>query len=693
MIALGRKDLQDFESALEREWLETNGLGGYASSTVLGINTRKYHGVLVAALRPPVDRVLMVSRLEETLVVGQSRFHLGAAEYRDTVYPDGFRYLEEIRLDPFPVFTFVAGGVRVTKSVLMLYGRNATCVIYDLAPMPDAPALDGLALEVRPLVACRSHHALVRQGGDFDTAVTPLASVADHSGVQAPGETGVSLHPVRGLPPVFIAYDRGRFRQDGYWYADHLYRREKESGYAAVEDLYSPGVVVLPFDQSSCRCITFSTEPDVSPDPGHAEVERRRRTRLAEGPLVERPVTRQLLEAADAFIARRGEDGCTILAGYPWFSDWGRDTMISLPGLALATGRYDEARRILGTYAASMERGLVPNLFPDFSQTARYNTIDATLWMFEAARKYYDATGDGRTVSELLPRLRDSVRAHVEGTLYGICVDDDGLLRGGEPGVQLTWMDAMFQDEVITARRGKPVEINALWYNALRVMADFCGTFGGLAEERKFDQMAAKVSRAFNKKFWNDEKGCLYDCVDLVGKDDSVRPNQVIAISLTHPVLDPSRWKSVMEVVERELATPRGLRTLSPNDPRYRGVYEGDLQTRDKAYHQGTVWAWLVGPYIKAYLRTHGRSEKTLAYCTRLLDGFLEHLKEAGLGQVSEIFDGDPPHKPRGCIAQAWSAAELLRVAAEDLVSGPTPAPAANPGNARGAVPRKARRP
>jgi predicted glycogen debranching enzyme len=694
MIALGRKQLQDLESALGREWLETNGLGGYASSTAIGINTRKYHGLLVAALRPPVDRVLLVSRLEETLVMGESRFHLGAAEYQDTIYPDGFRYLEDMRIDPFPIFTYVAGGVKLTKSVFMLHGRNATCVTYHIEPATDGSGLDGVRLEVRPILAYRSHHHLMRETSEFDTTVTRTQ------------EGGVRLQPIKGLPPVFIACDPGEFAQAGYWYRNHLYRREKESGYACSEDLYSPGVVTLSFAGSSCGCLTFSADQEVAPDARLADAERHRRAGLVAGslsalaasPLAERPIGKHLLAAADAFVARRGEDGRTLIAGYPWFSDWGRDTMISLPGLTLATGRHDDARRILATYAASIDHGLVPNLFPDFSNTARYNTIDATLWMFEAVRRYYDVTGDGQTVTSLLPHLRDSIRAHVEGTLYGIKTDDDGLVRGGEPGVQLTWMDAMFQDEVMTARRGKPVEINALWYNALRVMADFCGAFGGLAEERKYDQMAAKVSRAFNKKFWNDEKGCLYDCIDLVGKDDSVRPNQVIAISLTYPVLDTSRWKPVMDVVERELLTPYGLRTLSPNDPRYRGVYEGDLGTRDKAYHQGTVWTWLLGPFVRAYLRTHGRSEKTLVFCTHLVEGFEEHLSDAGLGQVSEIFDGDPPHRPRGCIAQAWSVAALLRVIAEDLADRPSQQSDRNSrssnsaSSAREAVPPKARR-
>jgi predicted glycogen debranching enzyme len=315
-----------------------------------------------------------------------------------------------------------------------------------------------------------------------------------------------------------------------------------------------------------------------------------------------------------------------------------------------------------------MNHGLVPNLFPDFAEKAEYNTLDATLWFFEAVRKYYDATGDGELVGSIMPNLREAVRAHLEGTLYGIKVDGDGLLRGGVEGVQLTWMDAKVGNKVVTARIGKPVEINALWYNALRIMADFCADFGGLAEERKFGELASTVSAAFNKQFWDRRRSRLYDYLDGAHKDESVRPNQVISISLTHPVLDPTRWKPVLEVVERELVTAYGLRTLSPNDSRYRGVYEGPIEPRDHAYHQGTVWTWLIGPYLKAYLRTHGRSRETLAYASKLLEAYVDHLSEAGLGQISEIFDGDPPHRPRGCIAQAWSVAEVLRIVAEELV-------------------------
>ncbi len=680
MIGLGRKNLQDLESALDREWLETNGLGGYASSTVLGINTRKYHGLLVAALRPPVERVLLVSRVDEALLIGEARFELAASEFEDTIYPDGFRYLEEVRLDPFPTFTYIVGRVRLEKSVFMVYGENTTCISYSIESLPGGPRRDEVRLEVRPLVAFRDHHGLMKETADFDKTVQ-----------SGPGT--VSLRPYQHMPTLHLVFGKGRFSESGYWYRNYLYRREKQSGYPCNEDLYSPGAVTFSLGEGGPHCIAFSTNESVVADAGLKQAEAERRARIGGGlgrdpgaghtgtsvdSVAHHRLGKHLLVAADAFVVRRGEQGRTVIAGYPWFTDWGRDTMISLPGLTLATGRHEDAKQILTGYITSMNHGLVPNLFPDFSWKAEYNTLDATLWLFEAVRKYHDASGDGEFITSILPGLRDAMRAHIEGTIYGIKVDDDGLLAGGVEGVQLTWMDAKVGDKVITARIGKPVEINALWYNALRIMGDFCADFGGLAEERSYDEMAGRACDAFNKQFWNRKRGCLYDCIDGGQKDDSVRPNQVVAMSLTYPVLDSSKWKSVLDVVERELLTPYGLRTLSPNDPRYQGIYEGDLETRDKAYHQGTVWPWLIGPYIKAYLRAYGHSKENLAYCSRLLEPFLEHLRDAGLGQISEIFDGDPPHKPRGCIAQAWSVAEALRVISEEIApdpSGPHPNP------------------
>jgi predicted glycogen debranching enzyme len=341
--------------------------------------------------------------------------------------------------------------------------------------------------------------------------------------------------------------------------------------------------------------------------------------------------------------------------------------MISLPGLTLATGRAEDAKKIMRTHLRSLDHGLIPNLFPDSGTEAKYNTIDATLWLFEALKKYYDHTGDGDFVASVLPDLRSIIGHHTQRTLYGIKVDEDGLLRGGTEGVQLTWMGSKVGDTVITARIGKPVEVNALWYNALRVMKDLCSEFGGLADESKYAHLARKVFESFNREFWNPDTNCLFDVVTDDSKDDSIRPNQIFALSLTYPVLAVSKWAPVLEVVERELLTPYGLRTLSPNDPAYQGIYKGDLETRDHAYHQGTVWAWLLGHYIRAYIRVHGPAAKTTAYCSRLLEPFIDHLKQAGLGNVSEIFDGDPPHNPRGCIAQAWSVAEILRVLTGDL--------------------------
>ena len=677
MVTLGRAELQDLEPALEREWLETNGLGSYASSTVLCLNTRKYHGLLTVALDPPVRRAVLVSRVDETLVVGESRFQLSASEYQDTIYPDGFRYLEQFRLDPFPIFTYAVGAIRLEKSVFMVRGRDTTCLLYSLSLGSGAPPADSIALEIRPLLACRDHHLLQRERPDFDRSVEVLkdAAVRDQGLLR--------IRPIRDLPPVYLAFSIGEFARSGYWYRNYLYRREKENGYDAREDLYSPGVLTFGFGDRSPACLAFSTE-EASADPALADLERARRATLAkplpdpvaeakhkpqaESRRPERILWPELALAADAFVAVRGEEGRTLIAGYPWFADWGRDSMISLPGIALSAGRYDDARKILETYAASMRHGLIPNLFSDMSRSAQYNTIDATLWFFEAVKKYYDATGDGEFVTSVLPRLRDSLSAHIAGTLYGIKADEDGLLRGGAEGVQLTWMDAKFGERVITARTGKPVEVNALWYNALRTMADFCGEFGGLAEERRYDELAARAHKAFNLKFWNDERACLYDTVDVICKDDSVRPNQIIAMSLSYPVLDQSKWKPVVDIVERELLTPYGLRTLSPNDPRYRGTYQGTLEKRDNAYHQGTVWAWLLGHFITAYLRAYGRSPRTVSYCSQLLEPFVAHLSEAGMGQISEIFDGDPPHHPRGCIAQAWSVAEILRAIFEDIL-------------------------
>jgi predicted glycogen debranching enzyme len=659
MIDLTRQDLSDFEKAIGIEWLETNGLGGYASSTVLGINTRKYHSLLVAATEPPVERTLMVSRLDETVIIGGVRFEVSASEYKSTVHPRGYRYLEGVRLDPYPVFTYIVGGIKLEKSIFMAHGQNTTCVTYRIESLPNGPRTSQVMLELRPILGLRDHHTLMEESADFKVDVDV-------------GGGMLSAKPQGELPTLYVTLGRARFEQDCYWYRDYLYRREQENGYPASEDLLSPGRFVITFEDTETAGLAFSTNPEVVDDiEAVKQTEIRRRAGIIDSPVANQDLGRHLLRAADAFLAKRGAKGRSVIAGYPWFTDWGRDSMISLPGLALVTGRLEDARRTIETFASHMDRGLIPNRFPDTSSGAEYNTIDATLWMFEAARKYYEYTDDGDFITGLLPKLRGSIKHHLDGTHYGIHTDNDGLLEGGAEGVQLTWMDAKVGGKVITARRGKAVEVNALWYNALRITADFCAEFGGLAEESRYDYLARQVFENFNKQFWNPKKMCLFDYIAGDYKDDAVRPNQIFAISLTYPVLEFARWKHVVEVVEDELLTPYGLRTLSPMHPAYKGRYGGNLETRDHAYHQGTVWPWLLGHYIRAYLRTHGRDGKTIPRCFALLAPFLDHLKEAGLGTVSEIFDGDPPHRPSGCIAQAWSVAELLRAMSEDLLGAP----------------------
>jgi predicted glycogen debranching enzyme len=371
--------------------------------------------------------------------------------------------------------------------------------------------------------------------------------------------------------------------------------------------------------------------------------------------------------AADQFVVARA-NGRSVIAGYHWFSDWGRDTMVSLPGIALVTGHLQAAREILAQFALSVDQGMLPNRFPDAGEQPEYNTVDATLWFFDAARAYLKYSGDREFLrAQLYSVLRDIVDWHERGTRYGIRVDTDGLLRAGVPGMQLTWMDARVGDRVVTPRHGKPVEIQALWYNALRTMQQFAETLGDDSGLQRYRQMAVLAQASFNEKFWNDAAGCLYDVVGTDVRDASVRPNQVLAASLEYPVLAPGRAAAMLEVVRRELLTPFGLRTLAPSDPQYRGRCEGGVAARDGAYHQGTVWPWLMGPFISAYVKAHDRSAEARAQAARWLEPFRTHVLEAGLGQISEIFDGDPPHTPRGCIAQAWSVAEVLRAAAEDL--------------------------
>jgi predicted glycogen debranching enzyme len=666
VIRFGPDICGDLEAGSSREWLETNGLGGFASSTLTCLNSRRYHGLLVAATRPPAGRLLLLAKLEETLVLAGRRHELGVNRYPGAVHPQGHRYLVEFRLDPFPVFTYEVEGLRVEKSVFMLHGRNATAVTYALSESAGAGGLPSeCALELRPLIAFRDYHGLTHRNDALDPGVT-----------LEPGRARVAPYPE--LPALYLSHDAERATPAGEWYLDFQYWEERARGFDHREDLFHPLTLTFDLGSRAGACVIASTEPlEAGRIAAYREAEVARRAAVAAAAPSSHPLVRDLTAAADQFLVARGA-GTTVIAGYHWFLDWGRDTMISLPGLALVTGRHEEARGILLEFAEHVDQGMLPNRFPDQGEAPEYNTVDATLWFFEAVRDFLERTGDFELVRErLYPVLTDIVDWHLRGTRYGIRVDGDGLLASGAEGVQLTWMDAKVGDWVVTPRRGKPVEIQALWYNALRVMEGLAHRAGDETSAGRYAALARRVRDAFNRLFWNESAGCLYDVVDGEERDASIRPNQVLAASLPHSMLSRERSKAMLAVVERELLTPYGLRSLAPGDPRYRGRYEGDPRSRDGSYHQGTVWAWLMGPFASAYIRANGGSRRARERAAGWIEAFSDHLREAGLGQISEIADGDPPHTPRGCIAQAWSVAEVLRVAAE-LLPGAAAPPAAS---------------
>lgn len=616
----------DLNSASRREWLETNGLGGYASSTICGMNTRRYHGLLVAAVKPPVGRMVLLSKLEETLVVDGKRYELSVNQYPGVVHPAGYAYLKQFRLDPFPVFVYEADGIRVEKSVFMAQSENTTVIRYEI--------VGAASLELRPLIAFRDFHALTQENSALDPSLKLDTGI-------------VRLEPYRGVPAMFLGHNFDEVSSAGEWYRNFEYERERERGLDFREDLFQP--LTLAASRRTQLTVIASTERREAGSAGGllaAELDRRKNRTMIEN-------------AADQFIVQRGSR-TTVIAGYPWFGDWGRDTMISLPGLTLATGRADAARGILLEFAGLVNQGMLPNRFPDAGEAPEYNTADATLWFFECARAYLERTSDDEFVrTQLYGVLEDIVAWHLGGTRYSIRVDGDGLLRAGEPGVQLTWMDAKIGDWVVTPRTGKPVEIQALWYNALRVMEDMARRFGGGGPA--YGELADRARLSFNEQFWNPAANCLYDAIDGGQKDASIRPNQIFAVSLLYTMLPADRAAAVVETVERHLLTPYGLRTLSPSDSRYRGRYEGDPRSRDSAYHQGTVWPWLLGPFVTAYLAVHGGSPEARRQAALWLGPLVRFMGDDGAGQLPEVFDGDTPQRPGGCIAQAWSVAEILR--------------------------------
>ncbi|MBS1792029.1 MAG: amylo-alpha-1,6-glucosidase [Acidobacteria bacterium] len=652
MIHFDENICRNPENATEREWLETNGLGGFASSTIIGLNTRRYHGLLTAATKPPVGRLVLLSKLEETLIVNGERFDLSANQYSGAVHPQGYQFLKEFRLDPFPVFVYEVAGVTLEKSVFMVHGENSIVIQYKRRK--KSRTVKECRLELHPLVAFRDYHSTTHENTAINSHVESLEGLA-------------TIHPYVDLPELHFAHNADALSATGYWYRSFEFQAERERGLDFKEDLFNHFVLSFDLIKTSSPTVIASTKRhDASEAEKLRKTEINRRKQLLSG--VKRDALVEALTlAADQFIVTRG-DQKTVIAGYHWFSDWGRDTMIALPGLTLTTGRYDVAKSILLEFSKFVDKGMLPNRFPDAGEEPEYNTVDATLWYFEAVRALLAHTNDYDFIRQhLYDILKDIIAWHERGTRYQIHVDGDGLLFAGQPGVQLTWMDARIGDWVVTPRIGKPVEIQALWYNALCTMKDLAIKFDDNTQAEHFAIMAERAKQSFNLQFWNEAAGCLYDVVNGEARDGSIRPNQIFAASLTHSMLDGDQAKQVVAAVERELLTPVGLRSLSPNDPCYISNYQGDMRSRDGAYHQGTVWPWPMGAFIFAYLKVNGRSKPARKQARKWLNGFLSHLDEACLGQVSEIFDGDPPHTPRGCVAQAWSVAELLRVAVEEV--------------------------
>jgi predicted glycogen debranching enzyme len=654
---------EDVSPLVEREWLVTNGLGGYASATVAGVCTRRYHGLLVAALPAPQGRTMMINHLMEQVRLPNGRtVRLGGEQHADgKMELHGLEFFREFRLEVgLPVWRWDIDGWTLEKRLLLLHEQNTVHVSYHLLSGEGT-----VRLKLRLAVHFRPHDEKVSTTFDRPYALTAIGDryeVSDRS----------------NLPPLrFCVHGRrAAFTVETQRTQPLLYRQEEARGYESRGELWSPGHFRIDLTADHAVTLVASTEKwetmtALSPAVAcKAEHERRRRLLSMTAPAARTGPGAEWTLAADQFLitpAGRVEEAArakaagvearTVIAGYFWFTDWGRDTMISLEGLTLTTGRHAEAGSILRTFATHVRDGLIPNLFPEGSKEGLYHTADATLWFFQAIGRYYEITGDRETLEFLLPIVRDIVAHHLRGTRFGIAVDpSDGLLRQGAEGYQLTWMDAKCGDWVVTPRRGKAVEINALWYNALRWLEHWERELDGEAKARP---LAEHARRSFNQRFWYDKGGFLYDVVDgEKGDDPSCRPNQIFAVALSHPVLDKERWPAVLEVVRQRLLTPLGLRSLAPGEPDYKPTYHGDLRSRDAAYHQGTVWPWLIGPFVDAWLKMHP-NDRTGA--RRFLQGLADHLGEAGMGSISEVADAEAPFTPRGCIAQAWSVAETLR--------------------------------
>jgi len=703
---------QPIENLLTREWLLTNERGSYASSTIAGCNTRRYHGLLIGSLRPPINRIMALSNCLEMVILNGQTFNLSTFEFRNKFTPSGFGFLKQFRRDTAAHFEYELDKLKLTKSIYLLRNTDTVALVYDFTSVQE-PA----EFVLRPFVGLRDFHTLQRSHAPFRSRWLGDGVLVRHN---VPNSCELflscqSIHPVREKNEFSHGVS---FENDRQWWFNFVYRNNRERGQDFTEDLWTPGffkcriVPGTPCGETAAKIVLWA---NLSPQWARCKHEqltnfdidavredlvkhqesildarfstldarKKEKSRIRHREL---RIEEALCLTADKFITKRQtsiedqessiEYRTTILAGYPWFADWGRDAFIALPGLLLSTGRFEEAKSVLTTFAAAADEGMIPNHFDDRSGTAHFNSVDASLWFINAAFQYLQTSGDSKTfMQELMPTIRWIIDSYHKGTRFDIRADADGLITAGNNQTQLTWMDAKYEGIAFTPRCGKAVEVNALWYNSLCLLAQFTEDRRQRTEDRgqrteilssDFRLLSSeieKVQRSFCELFWNESKGYLNDCILPDGSvDESLRPNQIFAVSLPFSPLSPEGQKSVVSAVQNQLLTPYGLRTLNVQDGRYKGIYTGPQQQRDEAYHQGTVWPYLMGPFVESFLKVNGFSRKSKKKAAEFIQPLLQHLTEDGcLGSVSEIFDGDAPHKPKGCIAQAWSVAELIR--------------------------------
>lgn len=673
-ITFSKEKLSNINEAIKQEWLITNGLGSYASSTTLGINTRKYHGLLVAALNPPGSRNVCLSKIDEDIIAGVNIYRLGSNEFQNSIFPNGYKHIEQFSFNTFPVFNYQIDNVEVKKTIFLPSKKNAVAIIYHAVNRKN----EEIKIRFYPLLTCRHYHTVINKKYNPLYFRQQNRNRVFETEFENPNVT------------VVCRISEGQFVDKINWVEQLYYREEFTRGEAAFDDCFQPGFFELqvPANSEKDITITFAVSYQIQDawdnlnflGVSTSETEKilfqeynRKTNFLSEfynrNPMV--PINEWLnwvLLSADSFIVQDLNEKKGIIAGYPWFEPWGRDTFISLPGLMLVTKRFDEAKDVMRDFMRLMKGGIIPNFIADKTGEPIYNTVDATLWYINTVFKYVKYSGDFSFVKrDLWDKMVEIIESHKRGTMFGIRLDDDGLLMHG-PG--LTWMDASVEGKMVTPRECKAVEIQALWYNAIKIMEFFANNFNQIDLAKEYSDMAELTKESFNKKFWNPKSGCLYDVIQFEGTDSAIRPNQIFSVSLSYVMLNKEKNSKIIEVVDRELVTAFGLRTLSLNDPNFVGKYIGDRNSRDRAYHNGIIWPWLLGPYVSAYLKVSEYAPQARKYALEkvLSPLFTQAILQSGLGTINEIYDCEQPNTPRGCIAQAWSVAEPLRAYIEDVL-------------------------